>query len=113
MKQTLTKDTFRFLFNQVRPNQFSYEAQGLLFDYLVEHEDICGIEMEFDPIAICCDFAEMTIDDIINSYCFDCSDVEESDIEEYVSEQLMDKTAIVGFTTDIATGETNIVFQQF
>lgn len=113
MKQTLTKDTFRFLFNQVRPNQFSYEAQGLLFDYLEQHEIDCGIEMEFDPIAICCEFSEMKLSDIVQSFCFDCSDVSVSEMEEYISEQLMEKTAIVGFTTDYSNGETCIVFQNF
>jgi hypothetical protein len=59
MKQTLTKDMFRFQMNQIRPDNFSYEGQGELFDYL----DSIESELEFDPIAICCDFSQCSLDE--------------------------------------------------
>ena len=68
MKQTLTKDTFRFLFNQIRPDNFSYEGQGELFDYLEQCEECSDSEMEFDPIAICCDFSQCSLDEFLQAY---------------------------------------------
>jgi hypothetical protein len=68
MKQTLTKDTFRFLFNQIRPDNFSYEGQNELFDYLEQCEECCDSEMEFDPIAICCDFSQCSLKEFEQSY---------------------------------------------
>ena len=64
MKQTLTKDMFRFQMNQIRPDNFSYEGQGLIFQYL---DDIYP-EIEFDPIAICCDFTQCSLDAFMQAY---------------------------------------------
>jgi hypothetical protein len=50
--------------NQIRPDNFSYEGQGVLFDHLEEIDS----ELEFDPIALCCEFAEMTMDEIFDAY---------------------------------------------
>jgi hypothetical protein len=64
MKQTLTKDMFRFQMNQIRPDNFSYEGLGELFDFLEEIDT----ELEFDPIAICCDFSQCSLDEFAQSY---------------------------------------------
>ena len=39
-------------------NKFSYEGLANLFDYLEELEDSTGEQIEFDPIAIACEFTE-------------------------------------------------------
>jgi hypothetical protein len=41
-----------------RKDQFSRAALFAIFDYLEEYEDDCETELEYDPIAICCDFTE-------------------------------------------------------
>jgi hypothetical protein len=64
MKMTLNKDQFRFQMNQVRPDNFSYEGQGELFDYLDEMDS----ELEYDPIAICCDFSQCSLDEFLQAY---------------------------------------------
>lgn len=64
MKQTLTKDMFRFQMNQIRPDNFSYEGLGFLFDYL----EMCDSELEFDPIAICCDFSQCSLDEFVSAF---------------------------------------------
>ena len=38
--------------------QFSYDGRVALFDYLEQYEGDCGTELDFDPIAIRCDFTE-------------------------------------------------------
>lgn len=55
MIMTLTVYDFRDLFNRVRPQQFTYEALGRLFEYYEE----LGEGMEFDPIAVCCEWSEV------------------------------------------------------
>ena len=55
MIMTLNVYKFRDLFSQVRPQQFTYEALGELFEYYEELDE----GMEFDPVAICCVWSEV------------------------------------------------------
>ena len=55
MIMTLDVYKFRDLFNRVRPQQFTYEALGELFEYCEELDE----GMEFDPVAICCEWSEV------------------------------------------------------
>jgi hypothetical protein len=47
-----------------RNTQFTYEAKRALFDYL---EDI-GEEIELDVIALCCEWYEETLEDVLHDY---------------------------------------------
>jgi len=58
MKITLTQSEFINKFNKIRPNHFSYHGLQCLFDYFEELDDSTETETEFDPIAICCEWAE-------------------------------------------------------
>ena len=59
MKQTVTEYQFVDSFRACgRETQFSVAARRALFDHFEELEDSCGTEIELDPIAICCEFAE-------------------------------------------------------
>jgi hypothetical protein len=58
MKTTLTESTFIREFIAIRPDQFSVPALRALFDYYEDCEQGSGEELEFDPIAICCDWTE-------------------------------------------------------
>jgi hypothetical protein len=58
MKITLTESEFVNRFRAIRPEQFSTEALRALFTHLEELERDCGEEVEFDPVAICCDWSE-------------------------------------------------------
>ena len=58
MKQTVHLEDFRRGFQQTRPNQFSYEALEALFNYFEQMEQDMGEELDFDVIAICCDYCE-------------------------------------------------------
>jgi hypothetical protein len=58
MKITLTQSEFVSRFVAIRPNQFSVEALRALYAYFEECEHEGGDEMEFDPIAICCEWTE-------------------------------------------------------
>jgi len=59
MKTTVTSYQFVEAFRAAgRESQFTRAALFALFDYLESYEDDCGVELELDPIGICCDWAE-------------------------------------------------------
>lgn len=58
MKQTINFSQFIDAFNDRRPTNFTYDGLHALFEYLEELEDSTGEELEFDVIALCCDFIE-------------------------------------------------------
>ena len=58
MKKTISIYTFRRWFEEHRPNNFSYTGLASLFDYLEQYEEDCGTELDFDPIALCCEYTE-------------------------------------------------------
>ena len=110
MKTTVTVSDFRDAFrNYGRQDQFSYEALGLLHDWLEEYKDSTGEEVELDVIAICCEFAESDPEDIASDYGIDISECEDDDeIKETVEAYLQDHTSLVGITSS-----GSFVFQQF
>ena len=95
-----------------RNEQFSYEAKRIIFDYLEQlEEDTGGIEL--DVVGICCEWAEMDADEVINSYPaeFDpeeLADMSEEDILQLVHDYIADNTIIGGMTD-----ANSFVFVQF
>ena len=86
-------DAFR---NADRNENFSYEGKRALFDYLDNYEEECGVEVELDVIAFCCEYSEDDVDTIINSYSIDVSDAEDDEEKEaIVEEYLQDNTCLV------------------
>jgi hypothetical protein len=58
-------DAFR---NMNRLENFSYEGRRALYIYLTEIEEDTGEEMELDVIALCCEYAEDALDQILKDY---------------------------------------------
>ena len=59
MKQTVNFTMFCDKFRAMdREDNFSYYGLRALFNYLEELKDSCGIDIELDVIALCCDFTE-------------------------------------------------------
>ena len=60
MKEYVDEYRFRdrFLQSSNYKNNFSYEGLTALFEYIEELEDDIGEEIEFDMIALCCDYSE-------------------------------------------------------
>ena len=104
MKQTVNLQDFRDAFHRMgRKDQFSYEGLEILFNYLEDWEQDTCEEIELDVIALCCDYAESTIDDLISDYDIDISDCDPDDdeaIEDIVWEYMNDYTIICGETAD-------------
>lgn len=59
MKQTINFYQFCRGFETMDRNEnFSYQGKKALFEYLEQYEEDCGEELEFDVIALCCDYTE-------------------------------------------------------
>ena len=100
MKQTVDLHDFREGFRQVRPNNFSYEGLEVLFEYLEGVEDDIGEQLEFDVIALCCDFSEDDWQTIAKYYdgVFLEDGAEDEENMEHVIEFLRDEGAYIGRT---------------
>lgn len=94
------RDAFR---NYNRLDNFSYEGARVLFDYLDQLSDDTGKNYELDVIGLCCEFTEMSEDEVRAYYPIDPDD----DVEDY----LQDNTIVCGVFED--GGDTVYVFQQF
>ena len=88
-----------------RKEQFSYDALGLLFDYLEEAE-----YQEIDVVALCCSYSEDTPESIAENYDIDlnsdgmCSAsayglerIKDANLEQ-ILQYLNDNTSVVGVT---------------
>lgn len=82
MKQTVYFNQFCDGFkNMNRDNNFSYEGKRALFDYLEDYEESGGDEIEFDVIALCCEYTEYeNLAEFQREYSKDYKSIE--DIEE-------------------------------
>lgn len=104
MIQTVDFNTFRDSFTGDRKNQFSYEALELIFDYFEEVDP----HWELDPVAICCEFAEMTLAEFNDCYGYASEDEPEFPTLESAEQHVEDNGHLVGRTPN-----NTIVFTQF
>lgn len=120
MKQYVSRFDFQdaFLKSETYKNNFSYEGLNALFDYLEEYEEETGEEIDFDMVALCCDYSEYasaweameqyqpddmpTVDD---SEGMDQLEVQEAS-EKLALEWLQDRTQTYSF-------DKGIIVQQF
>lgn len=98
MKQTIDLYAFREAFRHAnRYYQFGYEALEILFDYLEEIDP----DFDLDVIALCCDYAHDTVEEIAEQYDIDLSECEcedEDEKREAVRAWLYDHTSTCGET---------------
>ena len=97
---------FRDAFHHAgRGTQFSYEALGLLFDYF----DDMGENVELDVVAICCDFAEDSVESIAEAYSIDLDECNGDyyEMAATVRQYLEDEGAFIGETP------SGFIYRQF
>ena len=99
MKTEVNKHDFCQWFKEHRPNNFSYKGRQALFEMLENNEEDTGKEIEFDPIAFCCEYSEY-------------EDMEEFWLE-YDKEEYPDEESIMDATWYWAFGDTSFIIQQF
>jgi hypothetical protein len=78
-----------------RTENFSYAGLRYLFDYLESYEDDTGEKIELDVIALCCDYSEEPLEDVLENYRLE-------DLDE-----LEDNTTVISFDP-----ETGLVLYQ-
>lgn len=97
MKTTVYFSEFRDYFHEIRPDNFSYQALRILFDYLEEFEESTGEEVEFDVIAICCDFSEDSFENIADLYGIELDlETDEDEQKQQVIDFLQSEGTYVG-----------------
>ena len=75
MKQTMNEFDFKNEFKKIRPDNFTYDGLTTLYEHLIQYEQDTGEELEFDPIAYCCEFSEYdSFEDVKKNY--DVEDLE-------------------------------------
>ena len=110
MKLTMNFYDFRGMFEtSERSKQFSNTALVWIWDYFEDYEESTGEEIEFDLVGICCEYVEMTWDEVAKSYVIDdISDIEDEDEKrEFMLEYFSDRTTVVGHDDGL------VVFQNF
>lgn len=61
-----------------RENNFSYWGRIALFEYFEQYEEDTGEQIEFDPIAICCEYTEYeSLDELNDIYGKKFEDLDE------------------------------------
>ena len=69
MKKTVTFNDFvREFDNFLRGGEFSREGLETLYHFLLEMEEATGEEIELDVIAICCEWEELTPEEVVEEY---------------------------------------------
>lgn len=96
---------FRREFNSVRPENFTYEGLGALFEYLEGLEGGSGEQVELDVIAICCEYSEYTNSELLTAYSNHAddsgiTDEDECDAAEMLAEHLKEMTNIIKVNND-------------
>lgn len=99
MKLTINARYAASILSENPENGFSYAGALALCDYLEEMEDSTGEEIEFDVVAIRCDWSEFeTALEAATEYGFEPdADLDEDEVEESALEWLMDQTQAVEF----------------
>jgi hypothetical protein len=103
MKQTIGLSQFTDAFMSIRPKNFTYEGLEILFQGIEEFEEDTNEEWELDVIALCCDFSEMSEEEIKQSYNVNLEESSQ-DMDDWLSNQ----TWVLG-----KTDSGNYVFRQF
>jgi hypothetical protein len=85
---------FRDAFHHAgRKYQFSYDALGILYEYLEEREP----SYDLDVVDLCCTYAESTLDDLIDNYSIDVDGVD--DKLQAVIDFINDHSVVLGVTS--------------
>ena len=83
--------SYRRAFEQLRPDNFSYDGLMALYEYLEQLSEDIDEDIELDVIAICCDYSEYeNLKDFQNQYSDDYQNIE----------QIENKTIVIPIDND-------------
>jgi hypothetical protein len=111
MKQTVHNSDFHDAFiKSGREANFSYQARNILFNWIEQLDADTGEETELDVIALCCEFTDHAMEDVLFDYGYMMDLSKEPDIN-YIREFLQENTILCGEYTE--KDVTFFVYQQF
>lgn len=98
MIDTVTQQTFtNTMTNEY--NNFSHEGSKALFNYLEQYEEDTGTQIEFDPVALRCEYTEYkNLDQIINDYDLMLSKTLE-DLQDHTTVILINESDSMSYPT--------------
>jgi hypothetical protein len=89
MYKTISEYTFASEMSE-EGNGFSYEGAKMLLEYLTALEEDAGVEMEFDPVALRCEYSENTLEEYKNEYPEMVNDFIEEESSIFDDEEFLD-----------------------
>ena len=103
MKQTMTTSAIAHALVEDENANWSFAGAMALAEYLEQIEEDTGEEMEFDRVAIRCDFSEYAnATEAAGNYDFEPDeDADEDETEAAALEYLRDKTTVIEFSGGI------------
>ena len=112
--KTLNEDDFINEFKAYnREDNFSIKGLHILFESLEQTAIDCGRSIEIDVIALCCEYDEDSIVNIIDLYDIDVTDCNSNDEKiEVVEDYLQYNTFFCGSYED-DEGVTHFIYQAF
>jgi len=95
MKEYVNESEFIDRFRQMdRKENFSYEGRKALYEYFTQLEEDIGEEIEFDCIAICCEYSEYeNLKEFQQDYGTDYESIE--DIEKQTTVIMIDDESFI------------------
>ena len=105
IKTELTRSAFM---DDLRSDEFAnwtYSGASALYDYLQDLSDDTGQDIEFDRVAIRCDYTESTVEELADDY----SNLKEEDETPLEFAERMEQER----TTIIWVDQTHIIYRAF
>ena len=84
---------------------WSYKGAHALYEHLMELSEDIGQDLEFDHVALRCDYTESTVEELANDYSNLLNDDEEP--EEFAERMAAERTTVIWID------QTNIIYMQF
>ena len=106
--------TQSFLDSESRKDQFSYSALKAMYEYYEQLEDDLGEPIEFDMIALCCEWTEYTsaVDALReyadNHYQIHCG-IDHDENEQIALEWLREHTQVIEFDGTVELSDGTII----
>lgn len=95
----VTETMFKDEFKSIRPDNFTNEGLSALYEWFTELEKDTGEPMELDVIAICCEFSQEPLDEVLENYGFESM------------EELEENTLVIKYGFD--HGDDWVLYQVF
>ena len=105
--QNIEEIVFRIKYRKLLMNNPNLDAVINIFE---EYERDIGVEIEFDPIGICCEYIEQHPHEIVHSYSLekDIDGMNQDEMIKYLENYLLSSCIFIGITDS-----GSFVYQQF